>query len=392
MLQNDSSFLDSKKIIISTHFSATAFPQHLEEFLAGKKISNLLAIEHPLHVNPGKSSSSCKHYKKGLIKKREKSIISNNMQLLNFLKTSWLNIWWVFKSKEKWDLYIGSNNLNTFAGIILKKMGRVRKVAFYTVDFVPNRFDNKFLNNFYHWVDKFGVEHSDETWILSPRVRDGRRKLLNLHKKYDKKQFLVPEAVWIERIKRKPFNQIKKHTAVFVGHLVERMGVQLVIEAIPLIIKKIPDFKFIVIGKGEYRKELEDLVAKLGLKKHVEFKGYVKDHEEVENIIATCAVGIATYTKEDESGLTFYAEPAKTKLYLGAQVPVVMTDTFYNAYDIEKAGGGKVVKENPRDVSKGIVDVIQKDLILKKFRENALRFAKEYDYPYIFTKNLRRVV
>src|SRR3989344_4806981 len=373
--------IQDKAIIITTHYSSTAFIQHLEEFLRSIRIKKLLYISHPLHPERDKDLSFYRLFQEKKVVKTAKFSIFKNNGIVTYLKDSLLNVFWCVKNGKGWNLYIGADNLNTISGILLKKLGFVEKVVFYTVDFVPYRFKNRLLNDFYHWIEKLAVMYSDEVWILSPRVVEGRKKLLGLEEKYDLKQILVPEGVWLDRISRMPFSGVEKHTAVFVGHIVKRMGVQIVIRAMPLILKKVPDFNFIVLGKGEFRESLEELAKKLKVEKNVKFMGDVEDHKQVENIIASCGVGIATYTKKDESGLTYYADPAKTKLYMGAGIPVVMTDTFYNAYDIQDAGGGKVIGENPREVAGAIISIIGNDKTLMRYRELSLKFAKQFDYP-----------
>ncbi len=389
-LHNDS-FLREKKIIGSTHEFLTGFIEHLGDYLVHKKINSFLIIQHPLHPIVGKSISTFKFFRVGKLEKKGQSSVSSSYDLLNYIKVSFLTVWWVLIHGERWDLFIGNNGLNTFAGLILKKMNRVEKVVFYSVDFVPNRFKNKLLNNFYHWVDKIGIIYSNEVWVLSPRMVEGRRKYLHIDKRYDKKQILVPEGVWLDRIKRKQFKEIKRNTAIFVGTLMERTGAHLVIESIPFIIKKIPEFELIIVGKGYFREELEKRVKKLNLENHVIFKGFIESHKDVENLIASCAVGMATYTN-DELGLTYYADPAKTKLYLGAGIPVVMTDTFYNAKDIENAGAGLIVKDEPEDIAKGIIKIIFSEKTLKQYRISALSFARGYDYAELFRTNLIRIL
>ena len=390
MQDAERTFLKEKKIAVATHFSLTGFMEHLEEYLVQKKIEKFLIIEHPMHPVPGKSRSVFRLHKQGQLQKKGASSPSSSIGVINHIKVSLLTVWWIMRSKEQWDLYIGNNGLNTFAGLIVKKLRKVKKVVFYSVHFVPSRFKNKLLNNFYHWVDKIAVIFSDEVWVLSPRMIEGRRKYLHLSKKYDKKQVLVPEGVWLDRIKRKEFNKIQRHTAIFVGTLTKRMGVHLVIKSIPYILKMVPDFRLIIVGKGSFREDLEKLIAKLDLGKHAIFRGFIESHKDVENLVASCAVGMATYTK-DESGLTYYADPAKTKLYLGAGIPTVMTDSFYNAQDIVNAGAGIVVKDNKGEIAEAIIKIISSEINLKQYRKNALLFAREFDHSFLFTKHLRRI-
>lgn len=391
MKPTDDSFLQGKKIIGVTHEFLTGFMAHLEEYLIQKKIADYLMIQHPLLPIIGESYSIFKLYKKGKLVKKRQSKVASSIDLLNYIKASLLTMWWIIKSGEQWDLYIGNNGLNTFAGLIVKKLGLVKKVVFYSVDFVPHRFKNNILNNFYHWIDKIAVIYSNEVWILSPRMTEGRKEYLRLDKKYDKKQILVPEGVWLERIEKKTFSEIQKHTAIFVGTLMQRTGAQMVIGSIPYVLKKIPDFKLIIVGKGSFRDNLEKQVTKMGLEKYVEFKGFIESHKDVENLVASCAVGMATYTN-DGSELTFYADPGKTKLYLGAGIPVIMTNAFYNANDIANSGAGVIVKESEKEIAEAIIKIISSEKILKQYKKNAITFAREFNHEILFDKNLQRIL
>lgn len=382
--------VQNKRIIISTHEFASGFPQYLEEYLSKNKIESLLYIHHPLHLDQ-KVGSGFRLHSQGSLVEEKGNVYKTKISIISFFLDFLFNIYWVLKTKKKWDLYIGSNNLNALSGLLLRQLGLVKKCVFYTVDFIPNRFRNALLNKIYLWIDGFCTKHCDETWILSPRVIEGRHRYLGLNKKYDKKQILVPEGVWLSRIKRKPFKEVKKTTAVFVGHLVSRMGVQKVIESIPYVLKNIPEFKLVVIGTGDYEDQLKSLAYKLKVEKYIEFTGYIKDHKEVENLIASCAVGIACY-EESKDSFTYYAEPAKTKVYMGAGLPVIMTDMFYNAYDIEKAGAGKVVQYDEKSISKAIVGMLSDSEKLKDYRNRALNFIKDYDWVKIFEENLSRVI
>lgn len=392
MIKEKQKIIQDSKIIVATHEYATGFAQHLEEYLKEKNSKKLLYIHHPLHPDyPNSNGSGYRIYKDGVLRKKISYFNIYHFLGLIFFKNFFQDIWFVIIQKEKWDLYIGSNNLNAFAGVILKKIGLVKKCVFYTVDFVPKRFKNSLINNVYLWIDLLCVRFCDETWILSPRVIEGRRKYFGLDKKFDKKQFYVPEGVWINRIKKEPFNKISKHKVIFLGVLLQRMGIQLILQAIPSIIQEIPDFRFIIIGKGNYKSKLEQLVKKLQVGKYIDFKGYVEDYKEIEKIIAKCALGVSTYTY-DPTGLNYYADPAKVKTYLGCGLPVIMTNTFHNALEIEKKGAGIVVNDNPKEIAQTIISLIDDEFKLKRYRENAIKLAQEFDNETIFAKNLLRVL
>jgi len=67
-----------------------------------------------------------------------------------------------------------------------------------------------------------------------------------------------------------------KKVIVSVGRLVHRKGQDVLIEAMPEIIKSIEDVHLLLIGEGPYKKELEKRIKNLGLANRVTFVGRVQ--------------------------------------------------------------------------------------------------------------------
>jgi glycosyltransferase involved in cell wall biosynthesis len=62
-----------------------------------------------------------------------------------------------------------------------------------------------------------------------------------------------------------------------VGRLVPEKGFQYLFQGAPTIIEQFPHVKFLIIGEGPFRKELEDLSRDLGIQSHVIFTGQRED-------------------------------------------------------------------------------------------------------------------
>ncbi len=62
-----------------------------------------------------------------------------------------------------------------------------------------------------------------------------------------------------------------------IGRLIERKGVDKVIEALGIVKKRIPDFLYIIAGEGPYEEELRQLAIKLDLSDRIFFSGYVSE-------------------------------------------------------------------------------------------------------------------
>ena len=227
--------ISNKKIVIATHYLVYGAPQALREYLINKNIKELLFIGHPLKTDESKSYQEINQ--NGVPTYNAASTLRTRISIFNYAIEFLLTLYWVLSKKTQYDLYIGVDPLNACAGVLLKKMRRIKKLVYYTIDYVPERFSNKYLNDFYHWLDKLCLSNADETWNVSPRIAEGREKVRGLKKSVYKKQKVVPIGIWFDRIKRLPFEKIKKHQLLFIGHLLEKQGVQIVLEAIPTIIK-----------------------------------------------------------------------------------------------------------------------------------------------------------
>jgi len=367
--------LKYNRIIIATHVNATGPAQNLKEYLLLKKAGELLFIGHPLFYKETLCGSGFEKYRDGKLEAERYSKIRKFPQLIRYFKDAFLNILFVLVTFRKWDLYVGSDNLNALSGVILRSLGFVKKVAYYVIDYNPRRFENKVLNMVYHKIDQFCVKQADETWNLCPRMEEGRREYFNFE---GGNQKTVPVGVWYDRYPRKAFSDIDVHRVVFIGHVLKKQGIQYVISVIPEIIKDIPDFSLLVIGDGPYLPELKKLGNDLKISPHIEFKGYIEDHGEVEELVSKCALGIALYDKYDEDGnlsYTYFADPMKIKVYLAAGIPVMTTDVPYSSAPIQTHKLGLVIKDRSQ-IGKSLKALLSDFITLRSLKENVLNYSE----------------
>lgn len=380
-----------RNVVVISHIFTSGPTQALIEYLTCRNVADeLLFIGHPLLPRPGKENISfCSFYKNGQEVKKELCKNFGTRFSLHYFWSFILSVFWVLKHQQKWDLFVGVNNLNTLSGLALKALGRVKKVVFYGIDYAPRRFENSVVNNIYHVIDRIAVLYADEIWFLSPRMVEARRKFKNLRVDREKSK-IVPMGVWFEKIKRASFDEIDRRTLVFMGHLLKKQGVQEVLGAVPKIMEKIPDFKFLIIGTGEYEPVLRDIVGEKGLEKRVVFTGHIESHQEMEELMSKSACAVAMYEKGDfERNFTYYADPGKIKDYLGAGLPTILTDVPHNAFEIEKAGCGVVVDYKKEDIARAVIEIMSDEKKLEEYRRNALAFAKRYDWNKIFLEAFR---
>lgn len=378
-----------EKIIIATHEMFYGVPHALRDYLLNKRIKKVTFIGHPL-IDQMKSQgkSSIVVYEKGR-QVSEKKIIQNAYGILNYIFDFFLTVYWIVEQREKYDIFIGIDALNSVSGLVLKKMGKVKRVIFYAMDFHPVRFNNKLLNFAYHKIEEFCVKNVDEIWNVSPKIAEGRERFLHISQ-IDYSQKVVSSGIWNDKVRKFPFDKIKKHQLLFLGHLLKKQGLQMVLEAIPVIVKKIPDFKFMILGGGEYEIELKRLTKELGIQKYVDFKGWIKDRKVIDTTLGESAAAIVVYVPEKEKihNFSYYGDPIKIKEYLASGLPVILTDVPHNAREIEKKKCGIVVNYKKEDIANAVIKILSNEKELKIYRDNALAYAEEFDWNVIFSKVL----
>jgi glycosyltransferase involved in cell wall biosynthesis len=383
----------NKKIVIVTHVYTDGPGQAFKSYLIEKR-ADFLWIGHPLFYNKELKSSGYEMFLGGKLVEEKYKKIKKIPSIFSYIKDIVLTIIYTckFSKKHKFTSFIGYNNLNAFAGVVLKKLKKVEKVVYAVIDYTPKRFNNKFLNRIYHWLDHFCIRYADETWNLHEKaMNQARKKFWNFNSYKYSKQKNVPMGFWGKRIQKK--QNFNTSSLVFMGHIIKQQGVQYVIKAVPKIIEIIPDFKFNIIGAGPYLNTLKNLTNELGLQKNVIFKGFVKDHKNVEEIISSSALAIALYEKGNpETNFTYYTDPGKIKAYLGSGLPILLSDVPPIARELEKYKCGKIIKHDPDSIADAVITFLKNSEILNQYRKNVKNYASRFDWDVIFKKAYNSLV
>jgi glycosyltransferase involved in cell wall biosynthesis len=361
--------LTDETAVVVTHHATTGPSDALETYLRDRR-RRLVVIEHGFGEAAGEGTTVRVWDRGVLVRERRVRWDRRIPGPLTWIKDFVLSLsapWW---ARGRADAYVGIDSLNAAAGIALRALGLVGRVAFWTIDYAPDRFGSTILNRIYFALDRLCVTRSDETWNLSPRMEEGRAE-----RGVRGAQRVVPMGA----TRRPPVDAAYPHRIVHMGSLLAKQGVQVAIEALPLVRAQAPDSHLLVIGDGPFRAELEALAARLGVTEAVQFTGYVEDHAEVEQLIAASAVALATYDP-GQVDFTYYADPGKIKTYLAAGVPVVVTDVPWSAGWVADEGAGVLVEYRPEDVARGVLELFGDGAA----REAAGRLGRTCDWERIF--------
>ncbi len=146
---------------------------------------------------------------------------------------------------------------------------------------------------------------------------DTAQVIINEYDVTPEKISIVPNGVELSL-----FNESKKKNpkkVVFTGAMYYHRGLDILIEAIPKIIKKTPDAKFILLGSGDELDKLKKTVLEKNLEKSVEFKGWI-EREKIPQNISDASIGIGPLRLTD---VTSRALPIKVLEYMAVALPIV---------------------------------------------------------------------
>lgn len=190
----------------------------------------------------------------------------------------------------------------------------------------------------------------------------------------NKRFFRIPMGANTGRFKprdkyksRKKLNLPKdKKIILFVGHLVTRKGVEYLIKAIEIIVKKDSGVVFCIIGKGQLEKKLKALTHELGLTNYIKFLGQ-KNHEDIVPYINACDLFVLPSLNE---GL-----PVVLCEALSCGKPVVATSVAGTPELINKNVGYLVEPKNVEDLAKKILLALNKKWDKEKILQRAKNFS-----------------
>ncbi len=378
-------------VLILSHYHKRADhsggpPQEVRDYLL-TRAERVYYLEHPFpYADDHRSSLTT--YENGQVIHQVYGPSIAGPDWFFYIADVFISIYFVLRFCSQISLCIALDPLNTVNMLPFRWLGHIKKLVCYTIDYTPRRFPNKILNWIYQTTDKIACRLADVIWVLSPNLTK-ERIAQRMPKEKMAPVVLLPMGANLKRIQVLPVSKIHRYRLIFVGILLEKQGLQLVLEVLPNIIKKIKNVELVIVGKGEYEKNLKKIASDLHIRNHVKFLGFVKKHADVENLLCQSAIGIAPYVPSPES-YTYYTDPGKPKLYMGCGLPVIITPVPAIAKVIQRRKAGLVSAYTPKAMTKAIFDLLTNEKLYVTCRTNAIKLSKNYDTDTLIMRALQK--
>lgn len=287
------------------------------------------------HSMDGYLPSEARLYKGGRVVRSENMHVIARPAPLRYILEVFKTVRYLSR-KEKVNVYIGVDPLNTLSGIILKKFGKVDVVVFYTSDYSPKRFNNNLLDKIYHSVDTYCVKKADEVWSVSTRIVHIRKRMGLA----DKKNIFVPNVPPVAYNVFRDYNR-DKFMLVTTGVIGRQLDYEGAIRAVAKLKYEYPKISLIIIGNGPEEGRLKELTKQLGVEKEIKFTGRLPLSETLKRI-SGAGVGLALYT--GVWGFNYYGDSTKCREYFTYGLPVLSTDTHSTVEEIRESKAGIITE------------------------------------------------
>jgi phosphatidylinositol alpha-1,6-mannosyltransferase len=191
-----------------------------------------------------------------------------------------------------------------------------------------------------------------------------------------KKIIKIPFGINIPQSKHAVAKRIKNDQKVIltVGRLVERKGHEVVLEALPAIVERYPNVKYLIIGKGLLERKLKNIVEKRKLCHVVEFHGEV---DNIADFYGNCDVFIMPSRfiekKGDVEGFGLVFLEAN---FFGKPVIAGNSGGISDAV-IDGETGILVNPENPKEIADAVLKLFDDPKLARKLGEQGRKRVLE---------------
>jgi len=155
------------------------------------------------------------------------------------------------------------------------------------------------------------------------------------------------------------------------------------VKAVPLVLKEIPETKFVIAGQGSRRHYLEDLAGSLQVADSVKFVGLIP-HDELPQYLASSDVYVSTSLSDGTSNSLLEA--------MASSLAPVVTDIPANRLWIDDGKNGALFTvSEPEFLAARIVHLLKRNELRKKFGEMNTEIARQRAEHQVEMKKLEKL-
>ena len=316
-------------------------------------------------------------YEKGLLKREGLIFTIRSLPVARYITEILSTFVFLFSKNKGENIIIGVDPLNALVGLILRLLGRAKKVVFYTPDYSVKRFDNLFLNQIYHFIDRLCVKYSDQVWNVSSRICKVRKEMGLI----ENRNIFLPN-IPSENYKRFLHNVRNRNILITLGALDEQIDYLGLFDAIAILKKSNPSIILKVVGSGPKELFYKNYIKRNNLDRYVIFLGQI-DHDKALEEMSRSGIGFALYN--GKWGFNYYGDSMKCREYFSFGLPVITTDTHSTVEEIIECGAGVVCDLGCNNYVNAVLEIYKN---YNRYSNSSYGLGSKYDKSIIILNSL----
>lgn len=289
--------------------------------------------------------------------------------------------------KQKIDIVHGQGARAEFFGRLAAKLSGSRYVS--TVAMPVEGYDVGFFKrSLYRALDGFSEKFVDYFLVVSAALE---KNMITKHGIPAKKVVRIYNGIETEHYRADGLegvrHRVRREYAIHdgevligsVGRLVWQKGFEYLLRAMPAILQEFPNVRFILVGDGPLRQELENLATSLGVRDKLIFTGYSGD---VRSLLAALDIIVIPSVLEGFPMITLEA--------MAMEKPIVATAIDGINEQIEnKKEGLLVAAKNPLEIARALKRLLDdRNYTLLLGKNGRKKVIREFSVEKMITKTM----
>lgn len=286
----------------------------------------------------------------------------------------------LIRLRGTYDVAVGFGPWGSLIAWTLTRMHKTKLFLYEDRDYEPGLLPPGLRRRYTAWLERALLRRADLIVSIGGRLTELRRA------QSGKAVHHISTGVNWARFASSRSQDRQGHRMIHVGNLVSWGGLEVAIQAMPLILARVADAQLLVLGGGlpAYERQLRAMVHQAGLDHVVTFLG-AQPNERLPKILADAEIGLANsrpvaYRK--------YACPLKVLEYMAAGLPVIATEQTEAADMVNRFACGLSIPYDADAFAAAVLRVFEERGLYQQMHENAIHHSRASDWPGLFSREL----
>jgi len=192
---------------------------------------------------------------------------------------------------------------------------------------------------------------------------------------------VIPNGIDYQRIQRVPAGSVKTHLA-YCGRLKNHKNVDVLVQAVALMKRYMPDVSAVIIGDGPEAQHLREMARSLDVEENIIFTGAIDDFNDVVTWLKSSLIFVNPSTKEGGGSITLFEANACGLPTIAVRCPNGIDPSLIR----DGENGFFVPNLCPQLIADQAMALLENRERICRSSESSIRMASSYDWDEIASK------